>query len=356
MPSAAPSTFVRDHGLDALRTLAILGMMAAHTARLIRMDSRPAWFDGVLLFEPLIPSLFLLLVGISLAFSRARAEDPRKWYLRQARRAVALWAISTVFFILEHGVRFPDLVTASGILANIAYAILITGSLLIIPKRKLALGIVLIAGCIAYVALDVTGTRIFAVNTANSPFLPLWLFTFAGALWGSHFRVPASGGTSPATSHSRLLKTGNVLGVGAALVAAWIVYRYGLEELFTKPFGRSDAGRTLPAPVTGGEILYLGFYNLRPALALFCLCTQIALLSLSEMLRTMREAVAGRLFVLGRHALGAYILHLALLACLVVIGGPRPLQAPWQGNLSLAVVVVICIIWAFWREKAVFRK
>jgi uncharacterized membrane protein len=178
----------RNLGLDAVRTLAIVAMMAAHTSRMMEAEVRPAWSTGILLLEPIIPSLFLLLVGISLTFSlenfrkKFPAENPWAWYARQARRAAALWAISTLFYLLELGPRFPDFVTASGILATIAYAILGVGALLLLPRKEWALGGALAAGLIAFIALDLTGRKVFAINAGNAPFLPLWLFALSGAL------------------------------------------------------------------------------------------------------------------------------------------------------------------------------
>jgi hypothetical protein len=49
--------------------------------------------------------------------------------------------------------------------------------------------------------------------------------------------------------------------------------------------------------------------------------------------------------------LGAYILHLALLAVLVVLGGRQPLSAGWQGVFVWIAVATICLIWAIFREK-----
>src|SRR6186713_2129250 len=99
---------MRNIGLDALRTLAIVSMMAAHTSRMVEFDFRPVWCAWVLLLEPIIPSLFLLMVGISLTYSLQRAREKSSseksaatlWYFRQARRALVLWAIGILFYVL----------------------------------------------------------------------------------------------------------------------------------------------------------------------------------------------------------------------------------------------------------------
>ncbi len=391
---------VRDHALDLLRTLAILGMMAAHTARLIVPDVRPDWARFILLVEPVIPSLFLFLVGLSLAHSfgsaRLRGETPGIWYGRQLKRAGGLWVISAVFFALEMGVRLPDMVLAGGILANIAYAIALTGGLIVLPvarpsppRRAHALRITTLTGAVAagsavFVLLDLGGVRVHPVNIGNSPFLPLWLFAFAGALWGT-LTIRARGveavtpaGASPALqSPPRPRWPSWVAGVAAgalAVVAIALIARSGLDALFTKPLGRSDASRLVPAPVYGGSPLAVGYYNLKPLLAITCLGLHLAALTtFGAVQRALRKGRTPRtprtsgasaapgaadaqnppsrhltgllrsMLALGRHALTAYILHLALLAGLVVLSGERqPLKSGGQGTLVLVAVALAC--------------
>ncbi len=422
--SAASVTPRRDHAVDLLRTLAIIGMMAAHTARLIAYDVRPDWARLVLRIEPLIPSLFLFLVGLSLVHSfetaRARGEPARAWYGRQLKRAGGLWLISALFFALEMGVRLPDMVLAGGILANIAYAIALTGALLALPaagftesprtrtrttapgparaRRGLALVAALAAASALFVWLDLGGARVHPVNIGNSPFLPLWLFAFSGALWGTlTFRttgdVPGGPSTTsvppearPATSRSTLSRVRLVVaGLAAGALALTMIVsiaRYGFEVLFTNPVGRSDAGRLVPAPVHGGSPLDVSYYNLKPLLALTCLGFHVtALVVFGALQDGLRRVLPGpgspegrhpgrfvtrlttrcaallrgtgrNALALGRHALAAYILHLALLAALIVITGTRhPLRSGWQGSVTLLGVILICQAYTILRER-----
>lgn len=341
-------------GLDALRTLAIVGMIAAHTSRLMPPDARPGWSRGILLLEPLIPSLFLLMVGVSLAFSfsaaTARGVGAGAWYARQARRAVVLWLIATVFYVLELGPRFPDFVTASGILATIAYAILGAGALLIVPGRArvAALLAALALGIAVLLKIDRAGTPVFPLTAGNAPFLPLWLFTLAGVLWGLLRRGGERVGTP-------LI---HALGLAGAAVAVWLLARHGLDPLFTKPFGRSDAARELAAPLFGegafGGAKRLGYYNLRPVLGVFCLGVHLALLSLATRLDKAGAVVARGLAPLvapGRRSLEVYVLHLALLALFVVALGVRPLKTGLAGTCVLAAVIAVAWVWALFRER-----
>jgi hypothetical protein len=355
----------RDHGMDALRTLAVIAMMASHTARLISFDLRPAWAQMVLLLEPITPTLFLLLVGLSLArsyerfhhkaYERGQVADTSAWYLRQLRRAGILWLISGVFFTLELGFRLPDVITASGILATIAYAIVVIGGLLAMPTgtlpRWLPLLSVWLVGVALFLWIDATGRGIFILTTGNSPLLPLCLFALTGALWGRFFTSNPSAFPAAPSSTPRWLAP--VLGISLVLIALALIARYGLEPLFSKPLGRSDAGRLVPAPFYGGGTTYLGYYNLRPVLALASLGIQLGcLVILGGLFLKLPERAAAFGFALGRDALVAYILHLALLGVLVVATGERqPLTEAWQVSAVWVTLIVTCMIFARWRKS-----
>lgn len=357
----------RDHALDALRTLAILGMMAAHTARLVPFDARPGWLRAVLLYEPVIPTLFLLLVGMSLAASRAaaavRGVAASDWYRRQLRRAAVLWLISALFFMLELGPRLPDALLAGGILANIAYAILLVGALLALPPRRAraALALAALAGTATFVWLDARGLRLHPVNIGNSPFLPLWLFAIVGALWGTLATNDRDDGGSPPVPPSRpVLSAGTLqtaVGLLLAALAIGLIAHFGAGELFTKPLGRSDAGRLVPASLLGADAVHVGYYNLRPLLALCCLGLQLgALVLLRKTLARLPERAAAITFTLGRRALEVYVLHLALLAMLVVTRGRHPLTEGWQGTATWVFLVVACMIYGLLRNKHVGKR
>jgi hypothetical protein len=326
----------REPGMDALRTLAVLSMMAAHTSRLIVFEARQEWSYVVLLLEPLIPTLFLFLVGLSLTHSRRKADGDKTWVLRQAKRALLLWGISAVFFSAEQGVCFPDVLLDSGILCTIAYAIVWVGILLLVPKPAWALGSALGIGVVAFCLIDRAGARPFLWVSGNSPLFPLLLFAMAGALWGLALR--------------RFPRALPWLGLPALVLATWMIHRYGWETLFTRPFGRSDATRVLSPPLTGGTAVSVPYYNLRPVLALMCLSLHLAALGLTKVLR-IGEIWASRLFALGRHALQAYMLHLFLLALIVVRFGLHPLHSAAMGNAVLIGVAAICWGWSLLRER-----
>ena len=335
----------RDYGIDVLRTLAILAMMAAHTTRLIEYDMRWSWSYFALLLEPLIPTLFLTLVGISLAYSFALStSSPRIWYQRQCKRGLMLWVISGIFFALEEGFRFPDVLVASGILCTIAYSLFFVGGLLALPKSNWLLGILWILGVLAFYQMDHVGKKTFLLLSGNSPLFPLVLFALSGALWVRLYQV-----------HPRWLMGGTVLLI---FFGAFILVRQGLEPLFTNPLGRSDARRILLPSLMpmGGEPKEVLYYNLRPLLALFCLSFHFGALAISRLCLHFSGKWTRFFLVLGRHSLEIYMFHLFCLGAIVVLGGKRPLNSGWKGTLVLMAVMTLSWSWALWRESKLFRK
>src|SRR5688572_20123028 len=132
----------RDTALDAMRTVAILLMIASHTTRLIPWDERRDWSRWSLVIEPFTASLFLLLVGASVVQSWRKAQSsgvPRAaWLRKQGIRSLALWALSSVFYLVSDGPNLPDAVVLSGILCTIAYTSLAASFLASLPRPQLA--------------------------------------------------------------------------------------------------------------------------------------------------------------------------------------------------------------------------
>ena len=59
------------------------------------------------------------------------------------------------------------------------------------------------------------------------------------------------------------------------------------------------------------------------------------------------------LWSVGRHSLGVYMLHLILISlCTVIFGSLRPFETATEINLALAVIVLICYGYAFFKERS----
>ncbi|MEO7427454.1 MAG: heparan-alpha-glucosaminide N-acetyltransferase domain-containing protein [Fibrobacteria bacterium] len=339
-----PAPLRRDTALDALRFLAVLLMMASHTTRLIAWDERRAWSRFSLLIEPLTASLFLILVGASLAHSwrvaRGRGMRRMAWYRSQAIRAAALWAVSCAFYCAEEGFHLPDALTMSGILATIAYTILM-GMLLVSAPRPgwwLAATAAVLMGL--HYALDLRGAKIFILNGGNSPLLPLFPFACLGAL-------------GALASQSRSLSLRICIVTVALLTIACILHRHGFAEVFSKPIGRYESARTIVS-VSGSVRVErtIPYYNLRPILVPMIAAMIVLTYAALALLRRGLDKGSRYLLPMGRHSLDVYILHLALLAILVVRGGKRPLTTAWQGDAAILALYAACYAWTVFREGA----
>jgi uncharacterized membrane protein len=340
-----PARPARDNALDGLRMIAVLFMMMSHTTRLIAWDERRAWSVFSLLIEPMTASLFLILVGASLTHSwlstRARLGGGAKaaWLKQQTLRALPLWALSCVFYTLEDGPHFPDVVTMSGILATIAYTIL-AGMLLVSLRRPLPALIAVVAALSGlHFWLDRQGLQVFALNAGNSPLLPLFLFACLGALGAYALEL---GGR----------KTRALLAAAAALTLALLLHRHGFTAIFSKPLGRYETIRTLVSHSAGRmSERNIPYYNLRPILVPMIASLTILLYGLLALIRPWLDRVARLALPLGRRSLDVYILHLSLLAILVETGGKRPLKAAWQGDAVILAVIAICYAWVAARDR-----
>lgn len=352
----------RDLPLDALRTLAVLGMMATHTTRLIPLRERWDIQLWAMRLEPIIPALFLALAGASFMVSQARAEMKPDFSgsghaRRHLLRALMLWGISMVFYLADEGWRWPDALLAPGILATIGGAMAVLTAAMALPKpaRPWGLALALLGGVALYVICDLSNVKMVWLTSGNSPVLPLWLFACGGALYA---------GLTLGYPRVRKSDVGWVLFALGLALFGWLVFRYGLEPLFSKPLGRSDAARIFTEWRDGAEkTITIGYYNLRPILSAAVLGLVLAL---HQALRGSLNLVSneklgqslGSIFTrtitwfcaLGRHSLGVYILHLALLAILVVTGGKRPLPTGAAGFAVYAGLIGICLAYAHGRE------
>lgn len=342
-PSLARSS--RDPALDALRTVAIVLMVASHTSRLVVWDERREWSRFSLLIEPLTASLFLILVGASLVFSLrsalAAGRSRAAWLRRQGIRSLLLWAASAIMYSVSEGFLLPDALVLSGILATIAYTSA-AGSLLAASSRPAAaLAAAAAALAALFLWLEARGIRIFFLNAGNSPLLPLGLFGLLGALGALALAEPGKRG--------RYLRAG--LAGAAVLALGFALWRHPFPELFSKPVGRYETAREfLVGPPGARRQKTIAYYNLRPVLV-------PAILSLAVLLHAAFAAMRGPLarnarwlLRLGRHSLDVYILHLAILAVFVVAGGKRPLKETWQGDAMFLGVLLACYLWAWGRD------
>lgn len=345
---AGEAALLRDPVLDALRTLAVLLMVASHTTRLVVWEVRRDWSRWSLIIEPFTASLFLLLVGASVVQSWRKAQSlgvPRAdWLRRQGIRFGLLWAVSIVFYSVSEGFLLPDAVLLSGILCTIGYAGMATSLLLAAPRPAWALALAALPLVAAYAWFDLREERIFMLNAGNSPLFPLGIFAVLGALLAL-----------AAGSRSRWLKGALVVAAAATLLA--LLSRHPFHELLTKPVGRYETARVfLIGPGEAKVEKSIPYYNLRVILSPAILSLAVLAYALLAALRPLLRRPSAWLFRLGRRSLDAYILHLALLAIFVTMGGRRPLKEAWQGDAVFLGVLAVCYLWVWGRDIFASRR
>src|SRR5688572_12322854 len=79
----------RDHGIDALRGLAIVAMVASHMAREITSPPHPLWLR---VFGSLAAPLFITLAGMMVAQTGSSKRHPPGYYLQRGGAILALAA------------------------------------------------------------------------------------------------------------------------------------------------------------------------------------------------------------------------------------------------------------------------
>jgi uncharacterized membrane protein len=100
MTSTSPggAALARDYGIDALRGLAIIAMVASHLARDLLVDPHPLWLR---MYGSLAAPLFITLAGMLVAQTAARKRHPLGYYIQRgliilcmaAALDVLLWGI-----------------------------------------------------------------------------------------------------------------------------------------------------------------------------------------------------------------------------------------------------------------------
>ena len=135
-PAAPPR---RLRGVDVLRGLAVIGMLVVDNrgnAAIAEQFRHEAW-DGLRVADVVFP-VFLLVVGVSLPFSR-RAAGPRAVLTRVAKLAVLGWLIVTA--------KYGWGTAGAGVLGHIAGAFLLCWLLLRLPRAaQLPVAVAVLAG------------------------------------------------------------------------------------------------------------------------------------------------------------------------------------------------------------------
>lgn len=342
----------RDPMLDGLRTVAIWLMMMSHLSRRVDKPARTGWNDLSLLVEPLTAALFLALVGCGLVFSwRNSADEPGVWRSRMIRKAGWLWLIMFVMFAVEKGPNWPESFTGTGILALIAWAMLFTIPMITSRRPAIPLALALLLGGILLVSIDPMKTPVILLNAGRNPWLPGSLFTLCGALAALVLVGPSRRGRIALAA------------LGIALLVVPLCFA-SFQELYTYPLGRDHSWSKLVSRGDGFQIVgkllrgeELEWYKARSfgptreAFPFILGCMAAIYLALIPLRRPPETRVGRALLSIGRHSLGVYVLHLALIAILVgIFGHVRFIKTPAAAAGTLLGIAAVCYLYSWGRD------
>lgn len=319
-------------GIDALRGLAIILMFITHGGRLYNGKHDDGILNQILNFfssiEPFTSSLFLFLVGVGLFLSHQNTKlSYGQWLKKTLVKAGQLYLIGVIFFFMEYGPQFPEMLLSPNILSVIAFSIIAVSLSLSYPILLLGTGL-----SIATISYMFEGAATPGINTGPGGAFPLMLFTFLGYLTYQFSQTKNS-------LYTWLLATG---------IISWFYPFSPLEHwTYTYPsiYDYFVTGQTaLDFFQNGGFIdgySKTGFWShsvisvLRLLIPL-SLCLWVCMKS-NEFINSSK--IGQNLALLGRHALGLYILHLIIIAALYT-GGFKPQSALIDWFLIIGLVVI----------------
>ena len=322
-----------------------------------KLPLRPFWQQFSLDIEPLCQGLFLSMVGVSLVYSMriAKKKGEAKWGGRQFRRAIELYLIGMLFFLVQFGWQWPWTLIGNGILLTISFSILFW-----LPLVRMDIGLrmsVIILSILMAIdfGLDSQQQHIALLNGGNGPIFSHLLMSSFGVVCAY---VLLDGGKK-------------IKGVFLAAMAGCVIYsltQQSFMALFDYPIGRQDfkvtyeqAGNGLEQIwklLTGGELVTKEkeYYNYRPAVApmLMALCTGIYLIF--KIIGPLTQKL-NKIWIVGKHSLGVYILHLILIALTtVVLGSQKPFETKLEINGYFWLVTFICYGYAFYKSHRAKKK
>jgi uncharacterized membrane protein len=343
----------RDQALDATRTVAIVLMIACHVSRLISKKIRPDWMEFCMLIEPLCQGLFLAMVGVSLTYSKHLFQQKNRsgWKRKQFKRGLELYGIALLFFFSQHGWQWPYLFINSGILMTIALSIVMWTILL---SRSIPFWGLLTIGLTLFGIdhlLEAVEFQSAFINSGAGPFFTHCVLSSYGVIAGA------------------LLIKGNskqlsFLVITMILFAGISLSQHTFTELFSYPFGRKDFSLVYFKASSGPEQLWKiasgielkrttkFYYNYRVGLApmLMAMCTGVYLFF--RILRPITSLLSP-LWLIGKHSLGIYILHLIIIALItIIVGKVRYFTTPMGINGCFFCITLVCYIYAWAKTRA----
>lgn len=306
----------RNVAVDLLKILALFLMIFDHAYILLLKQPVPSLLRFFYEIVPLSPALFLFLSGYSSAISKA--------YLKRKKRllsAAVYFAVSNVFFIVEHGFQFPHFPMATGILSTIALLVIFTVIMGLLPERiRFFLSFILsVIFTIVFVILRINKLKIFPLTYGYEPLFPTFLFGIIGFSFGL-------GKNQSVTKIFFLLFIGGVFGVVTRL--------FGIQKLFVSggcyftsyTFKYSNLVQNLLSDDIDGRY-NVSIWNFDISCFFYVLSIVVLLVFVSEGILENKK-IAGVITLPAKYLFIHYVLHLAVLTAVYGLLAGKTFSVP----------------------------
>ena len=318
----------RNSAVDLLKILALFLMIFDHAYILLLKQPAPPILRFFYEIVPLSPALFLFLSGYSLAISKA--------YLKRKKRLISAalyFAVSNVFFIVEHGFQFAHFPFATGILSTISLLVVFTVIMGLLPERiRFFLSFTLsVIFTIVFVILRINKLKIFPLTYGYEPLFPTFLFGIIGFSFGL-------GKNQSVTKIFFLSFIGGVFGVVTRL--------FGIQKLFVSggcyftsyTFKYSNLVQNLLSDDIGRKY-NVSIWNFDISCFFYVLSIVVLLVLVSEGILENKK-IAGVITLPAKYLFIHYVMHLAVLTAVYGLLDGKTLSV----SVFLTVIVLLTVI------------
>ena len=326
----------RNSAVDLLKILALFLMIFDHAYILLLKQPAPPILRFFYEIVPLSPALFLFLSGYSLAISKA--------YLKRKKRLISAalyFAVSNIFFIVEHGFQFPHFPFATGILSTISLLVVFTVIMGLLPEKRCFIVSLVLSTLfvIVFVSLRINNLKVFPFTYGYEPLFPTFLFGIIGFSFGL-------GKNQSVTKIFFLSFIGGVFGVVTRL--------FGIQKLFVSggcyftsyTFKYSNLVQNLLSDGIDGRY-NVSIWNFDISCFFYVLSIVVLLVLVSEGILENKK-IAGVITLPAKYLFIHYVLHLAVLTAVYGLLAGKTFSVPvfciFISLLMIAVYLVSVLL------------
>ena len=320
----------RNSAVDLLKIAALFLMVFDHAYILLLKQPAPPILRFFYEIVPLSPALFLFLSGYSSAISKA--------YLKRKKRllsAAVYFAVSNVFFIVEHGFQFPHFPFATGILSTISLLVVFTVIMGLLPEKRCFIVSLVLSTLfvIVFVSLRINNLKVFPFTYGYEPLFPTFLFGVIGFSMGLGKKL-----TAGRTDFFSVTLSAGVFaimtffyGIQKLLISGgcyFVSYSFKYGNLVQNLFSRNVAGK-----------YNVSIWNFDTGCFFYVLAIVVLLLWIFERI-LQRKKIAGLITLPANYLFVHYVLHLVILTSVYCLLDGKTLSV----SVFLTVIVLLTVI------------